>query len=130
MQCVTSHPLVQGLLRSRSTHCSWISAYISCRGPKREIQSNPASYTHTPNTTDSYSCYSAEFSFTQVDLCEKHQIIRLCTSMSTCMFHRVKECLEQSIFPSSYCSEVVVVPWNVCRKSIKFPYLSCSYCIW
>ncbi len=34
-----------------------ISAYFSCRRPKKKIQSNPASYTHTPNTADSYSWF-------------------------------------------------------------------------
>ncbi len=69
MQCVTSHPLVGGELRSRKYTMITISAYFSRRGPKREIQSNQASCTHTPSTTDSY--VSAEFSFIQFDLCEK-----------------------------------------------------------
>ena len=75
MQCVTSHPLVGGELRSRKYTMIPISAYFSRRGPKREIQSNQASCTHTPSTTDSYSCYvSAELSFIQLDLCEKTPI--------------------------------------------------------
>ena len=65
-------PLVGGELHSRKYTMIPISAYFSRRGPKREIQSNQASCTHTPSTTDSYSCYvSAELSFIQLDLCEK-----------------------------------------------------------
>ena len=98
-----------------------ISAYFSRRGPKREIQSNQASCTHTPSTTDSYSCYvSAELSFIQLDLCEKTpicQFMYLYLQYEIILQHIrftelkcVYNCMEQSIFSGSQCSEVVAAP--------------------
>ncbi len=84
-------------------------------------------HTYTPSTTDSYSCYvSAELFFLiQLDLCEKTpncQFVYLYLQYEIILekkkkhvrfteLKRVYKCMEQSIFASSQCSEVVAAPF-------------------
>ncbi len=140
---VWRHTLWYKACCAQEVHTDLLISQVGGLKDQSEIQSNPASYTHTPTrTTDSYSCYnyaSADFSFIQLDLCEKtpnYKLMYLFLQYEMILWHvcfaelkSVYNCMEQRICPSSYYSEVVVVPcpWNVCRKPTKFRTSHCIY---